>query len=274
MRILRLLIWSIKLDVVFLLNIKGIHVWERVWFILIKYLYFVKDKVTGIRNKPARVSIFNREYYYDNIYGLSSLQRVYCESYEIKEWLASDPIVIDIGAHTGQFNFFCSHYLTAERVISVEPLTDCYEILKLNARNPNDCINCAIGITDDTVTMFIPEISSQHSTYIKDDNEKYRDSVDVKMKRLDDIMAEHLIDKCDLLKIDTEGSEYDVLVSAVNTLTNVDKVLVEMSVFRRSSGNMFVVGSYLQENGFRLAKLLPVSKDMQFLDGLFERDIR
>jgi FkbM family methyltransferase len=267
---IRQFIWSLRIDYTFLFKVKDIPIYEKLYFIFLKYTLFLKDKILGI-NKIQSVPVFGKNFYYSDIYGLASIQRVYCESYHLKKYIKENSIVIDVGAHIGQFCFFCHHYLKAKRIVSIEPIAECFELLKLNSFNPEDCKNYAISKDEGIVTIYVPASSSQESSYIKSDKKKYKKSFSVTAKRLDDVMDELDIKGCDLLKIDTEGSEYDVLLSAQNLLDKTDLVIVEMSVYRASAGNLFAVGNFLQTQGFSLIKLLPMTSDLSFIDGIFKR---
>ncbi len=267
-----MMLWSFTLDGIFLFRIKGLLVKDKICFIFSKYAAYIRFAIFGLRKGELLSSkVFGRRFYYDDGFGLASLQRVYCESYKLKELVGEDAVVIDVGAHIGQFNFFCRQYLKARRVLSVEPLEGCFEVLKLNAEKPEDCVNSAVSKEDGRVTFYISEMSSQQSSYVKDEKERYSESVSVPSTRLDTLMNAMDVSKCALLKIDTEGSEYDVLQSAAKELYKVDLLLVEMSVYRASAGNLFTTGSFLQHNHFKLVKLLPASGDLTFLDGIFKR---
>jgi len=83
------------------------------------------------------------------------------------------------------------------------------------------------------------------------------------------------VDRINLLKIDTEGSEMDVLRSAGELLDKTDVVLVEMSIFRKNTGNIFAVGSFLETRGFQLHELLfAASSHPADVDGIFVRRVK
>jgi len=163
---------------------------------------------------------------------------------------------MDVGAHIGQFNFFCTHYLKARRVISVEPLPDCFALLKLNALDEHDCINKAAGGEGGLVTMHVSKITTQQSSYVKSSSDTYSGKFDVAMETLDALLQRiSVAGAIDILKIDTEGSEYDILCHAEKVLRQTRLVSVEMSVLRKSTGSIFKAGSMLEDMGFALREL-------------------
>jgi FkbM family methyltransferase len=246
---------------------------EKLRVIAIKYVLYLKNVLIGIHAAPRMVRVFKRPFFYGDVYGIASLQRVYCEHYRLLEIIPKDAVIVDVGANIGQFTFFCQHYLKARKVLSIEPLPECYELLIMNSQTPQTCLPYAVSNDSATLTMHVPDISTQLSTTVRSGNFAYGRSMPVAAKMLDTLLTENNITSVDLLKIDTEGSEYDVLLSTVKTLPIVKIVSVEMSIFRDFSGSMFTVGKYLEEQGFQLVQLSIGGKENpSTAEGVFRRD--
>ena len=254
MKTAKMLRWSLRLDLILLFKIRDISVAGKIYFIVLKYLLYLKNTLFGLSDAPCSATVFSKKYYYNDVYGLASLQRVYCEHYRLKQIIKNDSVIIDVGAHIGQFAFFCRHYLRAKRVVSIEPVKESFTVLRLNAGDPEDCAQAAVSNETKIVTMHVSKTSSQLSTYVKDTNDSYVASFDIQAEKLDDVVKRYDIETADLLKIDTEGSEYDVLRSGAQLLSKVNVLLVEMSVFRASLGNIFKVGAFVEEKGFKLVE--------------------
>jgi FkbM family methyltransferase len=239
--------------------------------VLRKYIIFLRNKFFGL-NSTNCTMVFGRKYFYNEVFGLASLQRIYCASYKLKELLPNNPIIVDVGANIGQFNFFCRHYLNAQRVISIEPVKSCYELLKLNSAEPSDCTNFLVCNENELKEFYLASESSQLSSCIRAEDKSYSECLLMQGKRLDDILAECGLQVIDLLKIDTEGSEFEVLRSAERVLETVVYVLVEMSVLRKSTGNIFKTGAFLNARNFELVSLSCVNSDKpEDIDGIFMR---
>lgn len=238
----------------FLFTVPGIALHERLYVIVFKYLLFMRDLI-----KPAhtthQTTLFGLRYLYNNRFGIGSIQRVYCSSWKLKRLLPEHPVVVDVGANLGQFNLFCRQYLAAARIISIEPLPSCYQLLAENSERPADCINMLVTEREG-VTPFYVAYDSQLSSTVCDSKGDYCEEIMAPGMPLDRLLETVGCERIDLLKIDTEGSEMEVLRSAGNLLEKTDVVLVEMSIFRKSTGNMFAVGSYLESSGFRLQELV------------------
>jgi FkbM family methyltransferase len=180
---------------------------------------------------------------------------------------------VDVGANLGQFNLFCRSYLGAERVISIEPIPSCYRLLTQNSERPSDCINMLVSDQESVIRFFVAS-DSQLSSTVRDDGGDYCEEIMVQGMPLDRMLnAVGVVDRINLLKIDTEGSEMDVLRSAANLLDRTDVVLVEMSIFRKNTGNMFAVGSFLEARGFCLLELVFAGGSHPAdVDGIFVRN--
>ena len=246
--------WSLKLDREFLFSVPGIPLQDRLRVIFCKYLFFLRDRCLPANN-IRHASVFGLHYHYNDRFGLGSIQRVFCSSWRLNEVLPSRPVVVDVGANLGQFNLFCRTYLQAERIISIEPLPSCFQLLIENAKRPSDCINMLVT-EQESENRFFVACDSQLSSTVRTDGGDYCGEIMVRGMPLERLLEASAVDRINLLKIDTEGSEMDVLRSAGELLDKTDVVLVEMSIFRKNTGSMFAVGNFLEARGFRLHELV------------------
>lgn len=262
--------WSLQLDIEMLVNVPGIQLFERLRIVICKYLFFLRDSI-GPAGGIHQATVFGVRYRYNDRFGLGSIQRVYCSSWKLKELMPDRPVVVDVGANLGQFSLFCRQYLGAGRIISIEPLPSCYQLLAENAESPADCINMLVT-EQEGVTPFYVAHDSQLSTTVCDTEGDYCQEIRVRGMPLDLLLESAGCERINLLKIDTEGNEMEVLRSAGRFLDKTDVVLVEMSIFRKSTGNMFAVGSFLELHGFRLHELIfAESSHPADADGIFVR---
>lgn len=272
MKAVHMLAWSLRLDLTLLFRVGGIPLPAKVALILRKYLQYLIGRVAGPAEKGSCTTVFGASFCCADPLGLASLQRVYCDSYALKGYLPARPVVLDVGANIGQFAFFARQYLEAARVISVEPLPESYQLLLSNAPDTRDCLCCAVSDQEGSVVLHVAKETTQLSSYVPQPGDVYSACHTVAARTLDGIASELGVGEVDLLKIDTEGSEFDVLNSAQELLHRCKFVLVEMSVFRNCSGNLFRIGAFLQERGFELVALSPCRQGRpRDLDGLFRR---
>ena len=90
----------------------------------------------------------------------------------------------------------------------------------------------------------------------KDSNTTHGDSYKIKCISLDTFLAEKKIEKIDLLKIDVEGSEYDLLIGAQSSLQNgrIKAVYIEINSSALKDHNRFPsqIFELLEEYNYKL----------------------
>ncbi len=232
---------SLQLDIQFLgidlpLSQKGLFLYK-------KYFVLVWNFLFGFTVGVSFVKVFGRKYFYDDVFGVAFLQSVYVDHAMLKKYITGGGTVVDVGANIGQFTFFCKQYLHAHQVYSFEPVTKSYKVLRKNSEDAS--FHRAIS-PHTQVEISIPRCTSlmASSFPLAEDDEKET----VAGVRLDDVpeLQEHLC--IDLLKIDTEGSEFGVLQTAVRTLQKSKLVLIEVSLNRPSDASFMETIAFFKEH--------------------------
>lgn len=124
--------------------------------------------------------------------------------------LSPESTVIDIGAHIGIFSVFVSK--KAKKIFAFEPVSENFDLLKQNIQLNNledkiNIFNVAVSDKKETLKIYLSKINTAgHSIYKNSDEYTYAQTV-----TLQEIFDKNSIEICDLLKIDTEGSEYKIL---------------------------------------------------------------
>lgn len=133
--------------------------------------------------------------------------------------LTKNDIIIDLGAHIGLFSIAVSDKV--KKVISVEPDLENYEILNTNIDKNNikniKTLNKAAWKDDGTIKFYKSMITpARHSAYINNifnDNNNQSLETTIYTISLETLFTENNIEFCKLLKMDIEGSEYEVLLN-------------------------------------------------------------
>ena len=132
-------------------------------------------------------------------------------------WLPSgaDPgVVLDIGANIGTATLYFAGRFPRARIWSIEPIHDNFTLLARNvAGYPNvTAVEVALGTRDETADMRPSDSASNFGGYSfheegTRDGECCRVTVKTPLTLLDELSLRHV----DVIKVDTEGSEYDIL---------------------------------------------------------------
>lgn len=133
----------------------------------------------------------------------------------------NDGIVLDVGANLGGYCSAIRELYKDCTIYAFEPHPKTYNQLEKNTKNFNiKSLNLGVGASDGTLVLYdyASNDGSQHASLYKGVIEKIhnRQAVEhsVKVIAIDDFIAEKEIKKVYLLKIDTEGHEYEVLKGA------------------------------------------------------------
>jgi FkbM family methyltransferase len=200
-----------------------------------------------------------------------------------KAWLKSylegkdSPVVLDIGANIGDYSNDAFKANLSARVYAFEPHPETYSRLCVNMNKISPQLfksyNLGVGHQEDTLELFdyANKSGSAHASLYKevitDLHEGEVKSWNVDIVKLDNFLEAEFIEEVDLLKIDTEGNEYNVLLGAGEFLTtNKIKALhIEFNEMNVVSGVNFkkfwdLLPNY---NFYRIlpgGKLLPIKR--------------
>ncbi len=138
--------------------------------------------------------------------------------HDLNRFLGREPVVvIDAGANIGQTALAYARHWPRAGILSFEPVRSSFAELERNCAGTGiRCVNCALGREDGRVRMRLHDNSELNSFVDAADSAAggSSGSEEVSVRRLDSVMREFGIDAIDLLKIDTEGTERQVLEGA------------------------------------------------------------
>ena len=185
---------------------------------------------------------------------------------DLRRILNDDSIVIDVGAHVGEFSAAVRNISQAS-IYAFEPVPDAFASLKESLIDEKFFpINSAISLKNDYAIFHIteslvgssllPPIKGQTSKWLKETT-----SIKVKTTRLDTFIELNKFSNISLLKTDAEGYDLRVLESVGVFLepSFVQAVLVEMSfhLFHKGQDKFYKAIELLTEKGYFLAGFYP-----------------
>lgn len=196
--------------------------------------------------------------------------------------------VLDIGANTGQFGLQLRELGYTGEIISFEPLSSAFNILKQNSHSdPNwQIYNYAIGNSNGSIKINIAgnsqssSINNMLDTHLKAAPEsKYIGQEKVDIHCLDTLFPEIYRPNDNIyLKIDTQGYEKNVIEGAAQSLPLIQTIQLEMSLVPLYENEMEFVQMYylLYNKGYRLVSIEPGFVDRKSgqllqIDGIFQR---
>ena len=123
-------------------------------------------------------------------------------------------VIFDVGANIGAASILYARTYPNALIFSFEPDPENFEILKKNTESYEQVkiFNYALGAVGGTRELYSSDDDKNHggfSFHQAGSDISKRQAVQV--KGIVDVMHEHHVEKIDLIKIDTEGCEYEIL---------------------------------------------------------------
>jgi len=138
--------------------------------------------------------------------------------------------IVDVGSTVGSFTLWASRHSPGSTVVAVEPNPDLYPYLVENIRMNGlahrvTVVAAALGASSGVAAVASEEPFSTRMRFVP---VAPSSRPLARLLSLEDLFAEMRLERCDLLKIDCEGSEYDVLLAAPDSvLVRVETVICE-----------------------------------------------
>mgnify|MGYP000962171402 CR=1 FL=1 len=165
-------------------------------------------------------------------------------------------IVIDIGANIGVFSVYAVAVSKDTKVYAYEPYAKSYELLLENIKInkfENSIVPFKLGVGAHKVKrkLFLASSSPFHSLY-SDKKEKY---IEIECITLKDIFINNKINYCNLLKMDCEGSEFEILYNTPKEyLSKIKEIRLEYHNQEKDKYNIKDLTKFLVNNGFKVIK--------------------
>jgi FkbM family methyltransferase len=196
--------------------------------------------------------------------------------------------VLDIGANTGQFAQMLRDIGYSNRILSFEPLSSAYEVLKNRAKTDSNwqAFNFGIGDKEDKLEINISKNSksssllSMSAVHLEaEPTAKYIGKEWVEIQKIDTIFS----DICEpseniYMKLDTQGFEMRVLNGAKRSLSFIDTIQMEMSLVQLFEGEPLFneMYAYMTSEGYSLVEIENGFADgrtgqLLQVDGIFHR---
>jgi FkbM family methyltransferase len=168
----------------------------------------------------------------------------------------TSPTILDVGANAGYFSLFAASRFPNARIFSFEPIPVNYRMLEQNRNlnpqcNIKTCPVAVAGRSGEIKLSLDPNDSFTTSATIYKSNDSRNQELSVPCISIADIFEENGIERCDLLKMDCEGAEYDIFYSCIDTIfTRINQIAMEVHNGTEPSCNIEAMEAFLQGKGY------------------------
>lgn len=163
--------------------------------------------------------------------------------------------VIDIGANAGFFSLFAASRFDHPRIFCYEPIPVNFRQLEKNRRLNAQCEihphqSAVAGKPGEITLTFDPNDSFTTSASMT--REQEGEKIRVKCVTLENIFETYELERCDFLKMDCEGAEYDIFYNCpANLLARIDQIAMEVHSGPEPRHNMESMEQFFRHHGFR-----------------------
>ena len=166
--------------------------------------------------------------------------------------IAPGDVVVDIGANIGGFTVLAARQ--GARVVAFEPFPANFDALRRNVdRNGGQITLVQAAVADEggAGKLYLPDVAAFTGRYSLHAG-RGSATVAVRCISLDDAFRDNQLDRIDFLKIDCQGSEYQILYGASpETLAKVKSIVVECEHFvERLEWTTPAMLRFLESQGF------------------------
>jgi FkbM family methyltransferase len=184
--------------------------------------------------------------------------------------LAAGQTVVDIGAHVGVFTVWAASQHPRVKVLAIEPSPRSFAFLQANvARNRLGnvtLVQCACGGGCGEAQLYSRGSSVADTLYRHDLlGSEFRPLSKTPVLGLDELFVSYNVGRCDFLKLDCEGAEYDILLNASeHTLRRIDRIALEyhQGLNEHTSGELV---DFLKCCGLEVNRMPPRDKESGYM---------
>lgn len=180
--------------------------------------------------------------------------------------------ILDIGAHYGEFSKFCKSLWKDVDILMLEGNSECEYIL--DQLPFNHCI-VLLSDTNKEVTLYLNpnNLSCTGTSYYKERTRHYKNSIEVEKNTytLDEVVKD-INKKYDIIKIDTQGSELDIIKGGLKTVQNCSYLIMEVPTLQYNEGSPLFdeIVEYMNNIGFSDYEIIEEHKWMDGNENTFE----
>ena len=187
-----------------------------------KSLSFVKDLKDKSHHITSIIWNDNKVFYRTSSSDMILIYEILLQSKYKSEYFFPDilnpKVIFDIGGNIGITSIYLASIFPDATIYTFEPLPDNFEILKKNIQKYKniEAFNIGLGSKNGTFKVYLTNDSENFggfSFYTDTDTYSSDTFISCEVENVNEVIEKLQIKTIDLIKIDTEGSEYDILMA-------------------------------------------------------------
>lgn len=201
---------------------------------------------------PKRLMVVFKEIFLSDVYDINSL----------KNELNEESTVIDIGANVGFFPFLLLSKCRVKKILAFEPVPGNLKIFKLTMTENTSVADriqlvqgAVTGLDQNGVDLFLSgsDDLTENASIFSNPDSSGMVKISCPSFSLTKILRDNQIDTVDFLKMDCEGSEFDIVYNTDPALfKKVKKMIVEVHEMKNDQRNTLnYFNNYLTGLGFK-----------------------
>jgi FkbM family methyltransferase len=246
-------VYGIKRYLELFKNIQNAHLyffdkiknWSEITFVTRPIL--IKVKV------PKRLMLIFKEIFMCDVYSIN----------EITKDLNEESIVLDIGANVGYFSVLLLSKKRVKKIIAFEPIPINIQSLKKTI-SENSLLQEQLLLTEKAVTgtpmgdltLYLDSEKelTENASVISGFESTHSEKLVVPSITLTQIFKENDLSQIDFVKMDCEGSEFDILYNTeISLLKKIKRMTLEVHDMDSEKNNTEYMSQFLQSVGFKIS---------------------
>lgn len=210
-----------------------------------------------------------KEIFMADVYNINYLTKI----------LPDKPFVVDIGANAGYFDVLLLSKINKAKIFAYEPLPHNIDLIKSIVKqnlwlqqNLFFYQKAVTGIKQENLELYMENTSNNQvvASVFADFDERNNSRISVPCISLTDIINQNNLPQIDLLKMDCEGSEYDIIYNTDKNYIQRIKILVaEVHDLDNEKNNITALTIYLKSLGFSV-KHSPINNACYAMEAIKE----
>lgn len=207
--------------------------------------------------------------YRKNTDDFGSIKEVFDDMIYSPKWFGIDNnsifTVLDIGGLIGAYTLWAFENYPKAKIFTYEPHPESFELLLQNIKTLNNqtrihAYNLAVWNKNGSIELRHSEKKTGGSSIIHKTNwipnNELKYSINVEVTSINDVLKK-MEDSVDILKMDCEGSEYDIINSIdIGKLKSIKHIVMEYHNPDLGSSKITDLIKYLRNNGFLVQKVV------------------